>query len=224
MAVVSRKYAWLGDDRTPPGFPVIWDTPARKGHPTLIDEDDSLTRPCNLHSIFDYGPARPTVHRVNNGVCAHLTPQPRGTFVEFCVLAVWVQCAGLDGTYLVGFSCLVGVARPVDPAVLVAGYGGLAGCAGIAVDDFVVVVVSIYYPGQSQLSEVVETDSSFALLSGPVQCRYQYRHQYRNDGNHHQKFYQSKSSSFIHKYTSTFTANASISYLGEMLGVGVLLC
>jgi len=55
--------------------------------------------------------------------------------------------------------------------------------------DFAIVVIGVHYPCKRQLLQIAKTGRTLALLPGPLQCGHQYRHQYRDNGNYHQKFY-----------------------------------
>jgi hypothetical protein len=46
--------------------------------------------------------------------------------------------------------------------------------------------------GQANLTQVAPADNILSLLTSFSQSRHHYCHKYRNDGNHHQKFYQRK--------------------------------
>ena len=148
-------YAGYSDNRAPPGFFIVRDRPTGKGYPALIEEYEPFSRPCNVHSIFDSGAATgPAIHRIDDGVCSHFCSQGGRTSVKFCAVAVSKQRAGLNGIYLVGFGGLVGITGPMDPAILIPGYGVFTGLAGAAIDDFVIVVIGIHNPGEAELLDV----------------------------------------------------------------------
>jgi hypothetical protein len=64
------------------------------------------------------------------------------------------------------------------------------------------VIIGVHGHGHAKLFEAVEAVDGPGLFPHALQCRHQYRHQQRNDGDYHQKFYQRESLSFVNGYTA----------------------
>jgi hypothetical protein len=54
----------------------------------------------------------------------------------------------------------------------------------IADHKLVVVIIGIHIPGDGHLLDVVQTNCAFALLSNPVECRYNDCHKDGDDSNY----------------------------------------
>ena len=158
----ARMPAWATAG-APPRLAVVRDAPACQRGPALVDEDDSLARPGDLHPVFDdeFRLGGPAVHGIDDGVGSHLAAKPAGALVELGRLAERKQGPFLDGLDLDLFGGGVGVAGPMDPAVFLRGDVVLAGLAGGAGDDLVVVLVGV---------QIQATVSCLRLLRQAARC------------------------------------------------------
>ncbi len=68
----------------------------------------------------------------------------------------------------------------------------------MAPHESAIVVFGVHCEVQAPLFELAQARNASGLSLYPLQSRHQYRHQQRYDGDHHQKFDKSKSSSFVH--------------------------
>ena len=74
------------------------------------------------------------------------------------------------------------------------------------VDDPAAVLIGVHQPRERQLLEVAQARRTSALFPGTVQGRHQDGHQYRDDGDHDQKFDQREAFRLlVHGITPTAT-------------------
>ncbi len=77
-----------------------------------------------------------------------------------------------------------------------------------SIGDLIVILVGVHDPAQRQGLEITLTYDPLALLPDSVQCRHQNRHQNRDNGDHHQKLDQCKTSSLSHNETPSLYSNS----------------
>jgi hypothetical protein len=72
--------------------------------------------------------------------------------------------------------------------------------------DVHIILSGIKVGSHADLMQIIPAHDILALFPHFPQYRHQYSHQQRNNGNHHQQFYQREPLSFVHGYTPAFIA------------------